>query len=419
MKLLNYTTAYFAGILLLVIAIWAGIFYYAMLNEIYDSIDDGLDNQKGLVIQKAAIDPTILTQSNFDEKDYAIIEISPQQATQVHDTYSDTSMYMQNEKDYEPVRLLKTVFNQNGKHYQLSIATSMVEEDDLTKQLLLSIIWLYVGLVIVILLLNNILLKRIWNPFYHLLSGIKKFRIDKPAPLDMKETRIEEFQLLNQTVNKMAEDNAERFSSQKQFIENASHELQTPLAITINKMETLAETGNLSAEQLKLVGAVLDNLERMTNLNKSLLLLSRIENRQFHAITQVDLVHITRKLLEDFEDQVKFNGLTIELIENADPIVEMDTELATVLVTNLVKNAIIHTEKGGFIRVIINRNSLEVQNSGDKPLEHQKIFDRFYHGNNGGSTGLGLAIARAIAQLYHFTIRYEYKSFHNIEVKFS
>ena len=104
MKVLNYTTSYFAIILLIIISIWAAIFYYAMLDEIYDSIDDGLDNQKGLIIQKANVDSTILHKINFEESDYAIREIPAHFSKSFKDLYIDTLMYMQNEKDFEPVR---------------------------------------------------------------------------------------------------------------------------------------------------------------------------------------------------------------------------------------------------------------------------------------------------------------------------
>ena len=171
MKLLNYTSSYFAIVLLFLITIWAGIFYFAMLDEIYDSIDDGLDNRKGLIIQKAVNDSTLLPKTTFGEGDFTIFEINAGEAKNFHDVYRDTSMFMQNEQDFEPVRLLRTVFYHNSKYYQMEIVTSMVEEDDLVSTLWRALIWLYVGLVSSILVLNNILLKRIWRPFYHLLKG--------------------------------------------------------------------------------------------------------------------------------------------------------------------------------------------------------------------------------------------------------
>ena len=205
MKVLNYTTTYFAVLLLLIISIWAALFYYAMLDEIYDSIDDGLDNQKGLIIQKVNTDTSILRKSSFEEGDYAITETNLQLAKDVRDVYVDTMMYMQNEQSFEPVRLLRTTFQHNGKYYQMQVVTSMVEEDDLTAKLFYALLWLYLGLVATILILNNFLLKRVWRPFYHLLNELKKFKLEKPAGLKVKSTKIDEFRLLNETVQKQSD----------------------------------------------------------------------------------------------------------------------------------------------------------------------------------------------------------------------
>ena len=155
MKILNYTTSYLDVILLVIISIWAGVFYYAMLDEIYDSIDDGLDNRKGLIIQKATVDSSILRKTNFEEGDYAIKEVSPAVALGFRDVYVDTMMFMQNEQDFEPVRLLRTAFLLNGRYYQMQVVTSMVEEDDLVSELFYALLWLYFGLISSILLVNN------------------------------------------------------------------------------------------------------------------------------------------------------------------------------------------------------------------------------------------------------------------------
>jgi signal transduction histidine kinase len=420
MKLLNYTSAYFAGILLIVITIWAGAFYYAMLDEIYDSIDDGLDNQKGLVIQKAATDSTVLQKKDFDESDYAIHEVKTADAIYFKDKYIDTMMYKQNEKSDEPVRLLKTVFLHNGKYYQLQVATSMVEEDDLIKQLFYSILWLYFGLVITIILFNNFLLKRIWRPFYQLLRQLKKFRLDKPSPVVAGRTSVDEFRLLNETIEKLLQRNIEVYSSQKDFIENASHELQTPLAISINKLETLAESNQLSESNLKLLADTLDNLERLARLNKSLLLLSKIENRQFGEMRSVDINRLTQKVVADFSDQAVFSNITMAVIEKGNCVQHLNDDMAIILITNLVKNAIVHNKPGGFVRIIINHDSIEVENSGsEKALDETKIFNRFQAAApSQHSTGLGLAIVKAITQLYHFKVRYHFDKRHIISVYF-
>ena len=223
MKVLNYTTSYFAVFLLILISIWAGVFYYSMLDEIYDSIDDGLDNQKGLILQKVAVDTSILQKNTFEGNDYTITVISPEAAKNFNDVYIDTMMYMQNEKDYEPVRLLKSVFRHDDTYYHLQVATSMVEEDDLVAELLYAMIWLYVGLVGTILIINNLLLKKIWAPFYNLLGQLKNFSLEKPSRFNIKKTNIDEFNLLNKTVQESLRNNIDAYTGQKQFIENAAH----------------------------------------------------------------------------------------------------------------------------------------------------------------------------------------------------
>jgi signal transduction histidine kinase len=420
MKLLNYTTSYFAGALLVIITIWAGLFYYAMLDEIYNSIDDGLDNQKGLIIQKAAIDTTILTRNIAEEGDYSIHEIAVSGAIRFQDIYTDTSMYMQNENDFEPVRLLKTVFIQNGKYYQLNISTSMVEEDDLSAELLYAIIWLYIGLVVTILLLNNLLLKKIWSPFYLLIKQLKKFRLEKPAPVVIHKTRIDEFNLMNETVQRLLQGNVDAYSGQKRFIENASHELQTPLAISINKLERLADGKELNNEQLELVAGALDNLERLTRLNKSLLLLSKIENKQFEGEESVNINQILKRIAEDFSEQFGYNAVRLTIRENDQCVVMMNPDLATVMMSNLLKNALVHNQRDGFVEVEINENSLYIQNSGQAiALDREKLFTRFFKVNPGESPGLGLAIVKSIVNRYHFSIDYQFRGDHTITVDFS
>lgn len=419
MKVLNYTTSYLAVVLLLLISIWATIFYYAMLDEIYDSIDDGLDNQKGLIIQKAAFDSTVFNRQQFDEGDYAIREISSEQALQFQEQYVDTLMYMQNEKEYEPVRMLKTVFRHQNQYYSMQIITSMVEEDDLISELFYALLWLYGGLLISILLVNNLLLKRIWKPFYHLLKQLKNFRLEKGFNIAVEKTSIDEFRLLQQTVQQLLQHNIDTYTSQKHFIENASHELQTPLAISINKLEALAESPSLTEKDLSLLGSALQNLERLTRLNKSLLLLSRIENKQFGQTEAVHMGALVQKVADDWEDQLAFYGIQLNISVHEPLMVNMNPDLAAILVNNLIKNSIVHNGKGGFVNIIVNKQSLVIENSGsEKQLDDKSLFTRFNAGTSGASTGLGLAIVKAIADLYHFNIAYTYVQKHRFLISF-
>ena len=391
-----------------------------MLDEIYDSIDDGLDNQKGLIIQKAATDSSILLQSDFEERDYQIKPVSPVAALNVYDSYSDTLMFMQNENDFEPVRLLQTVFHRDGNYYQLIVPTSMVEEDDLRRELLIALIWLYAGLVFLVLLLNNLLLRRIWKPFYDLLAKLKMFRVDRPSPDLKDETKIEEFRQLGKAVQSMMDRNARTYASHKQFIETASHELQTPLAIGLGRLEALAEITRLNDQQAALLAAAIEGLERLTRLNKSLLLLSRIENSQFQDIQPVRINDVVKKVLDDFRDQSDFRKLELVLYEDAICSYAMDPELAMVLVSNLVKNAMVHSAENSKIEIRIRQNAIVVSNPATEPMDPSTMFQRFRPGRQTGSTGLGLAIIKAICDMYGFRVNYRFHhSIHEFRLDFN
>jgi signal transduction histidine kinase len=421
MKLLNLTSRYFSVALLIIIPLWAALFYYAMLDEIYDSIDDGLDNQKGLIVRKAEADTLLLNKTDFEEGDYAIREIEPGTAMNRYDEYLDTMMYMENEKSEEPVRMLKTYFLHNNKYYELQVVTSMVEEDDLLRELLYSLLWLYGGLVITIVLLNNYLLRKIWKPFRKLLMQLRSYRLDKPEKIETMPSKVEEFNKLNDTVQKLLDRNMSIYASQRQFIENASHELQTPLAIGIAKLETLAGDPSLTPGQLELLSAALDNLDRLTRLNKSLLLLTRIGNQQFPGIEKVHINTIAQKIIADFRDQADYSGITMHYSGNEDCSWAMNPDLAVIMLTNLVKNAIVHNKPGGTVNVLVTADSVTVENTGsDQPLDGQRIFERFHTGDAGrGSMGLGLALVKAIADVSQFTVSYSFTGVHRITVKVS
>lgn len=421
MKLLNYTTKYFAAILLFALSVFTVIFYFQMLDEIYDSLDDGLENQKILVINKAKKDPSILEKHNFEDGYYTIHQVNYLDIKENQDTYRDTLMYMLNEEDYEPVRLLETAFVQDGNYYKLKVITSMVEEDDLIEDLLYSILWLYIGLIIGILLLNNWILKRLWKPFYSLLNKLKNFSIEKEQTIEFDKTKIEEFQLLNNQVEKLLQKSIDSFKAQKQFIENASHELQTPIAISINKLELLAEKEELSPKNIALLASVLENLERMTRLNQALLLLSKIDNKQFVEEENLNIAEVITQISNDFSDLAQHRNLELQLNIQEGIKKYMNRDLAIILFTNLIKNAVVHASLNSVIKIKIHDQKVSIENESEtEKLDDQQLFSRFYKVNtNKNSTGLGLAIAKAIADKYSFHLNYAYQNKHVFTVDFN
>lgn len=420
MKLLNKTTYYLSILLLPLITVWAFVFYYAMLDEIYDSLDDGLENQKEVLEQRLKTEPNILQYNNVNTNNYVFSELNKKEYKHFKETYRDTLIYIKSEKDLEAMRIYSSAIKHNDAYYKLDIITSMVEEDDLIESLITYLLALYVVLIVSILILNNLLLKRLWQPFYNLLNQLRKFKIENNTSIIIPKSNIEEFQLLNTAVNTLLEKSTDSFIAQKQFIENAAHELQTPLAITINKLELFIENTDLNANQLEAIGTALDNLNRLARLNKSLLLLSKIENQQFIKEDTINFNTLTKKIVSDFEDLATHKNMRFKIKSSTELQFKINEDLANIMLTNLIKNALVHGKKEAVVTIEMRSNMWRILNYGvPQRLEHQLLFTRFKKASsNKKSTGLGLAITKAIVNKYNISIDYEFKEAHIFTLNF-
>ncbi|HRN94438.1 MAG TPA: HAMP domain-containing sensor histidine kinase [Chitinophagales bacterium] len=425
MKLLNKSIIYLSVSLLLIISLSSIFFYFNLLKEIKSSVDEGLDNFKRQIIYKTERDTTLLTHSNFNNGFFSINEITHLQALQIHDTYADTVMFMRDKDDdeaeSETVRMLTSAFEKDGKYYKLSIINSMVEEDDLVEQLLHGSLWLYGILMLFIILINNFVLQRLWKPFYLFLNQLKQFRIETKEKLPAVKTNTKEFIDLQNAVHILLQRSIESFEQQKQFIGNASHELQTPLAITINKLELLIEKNSLKPEQAESIYEIMNTVERLIRLNKSLLLLTKIENKQIFDNKQINFNKIVLQNINDFEEIADFKAVKISYTEGGNLAAEMDSSLANTIISNLLRNALFHNIPNGTVTVFVSENSITISNSGsEKALDAQKIFTRFYKSEQSqNGTGLGLSIVKAICDLYGFSITYYFEnSLHHFKINF-
>ncbi len=425
MKLLNKSIQYLSVSILGIITVWSIIFYVNMLDDIKGKMDEGLENYKRIIIQNAKKDSSILTKNYFDESFFTIQKINKQEAISRKDIYLDTTFLMQDadddELESEPVRMLISSFEIDGQYYKLKVANSMVDEDDLIENLLRDVIWLYVILITGIIFINNVVLRRLWKPFYEFLNQVKNFRLGSAQKLPNAQTNIREFTDLQNAVNTLLEHNINAFEQQKQFIGNASHELQTPLAIATNKLELLLENNDLKSEYAENIAEVYQIIQRLVRLNKSLLLLTKIENKQFLENQTVSINKIVRNCVDDLEDITDYKHIGIAIDETSELKTEMDVSLANIMISNLIKNAAFHNIENGKIEIYISNTSLKIFNTGkNMMLDEKQIFTRFYKSDSKiNNTGLGLAIAKAIADLYGITIRYHFENSHHcFEVTF-
>jgi signal transduction histidine kinase len=226
---------------------------------------------------------------------------------------------------------------------------------------------------------------------------------------------VKEFRQLNETLEKMSLKIYSDYLHQKEFTENSSHEMQTPLAIIKTHIGLLMQSPNLKAEEMEQLQAIENTMKKLTALNKALLLLAKIENNQFSEHAAVDFEVLIRSIVEELDTFISLKELELQIHIEKQVMVEMNPVLAEVLLTNLIQNAIRHTPKKGSIQIGLEGKKLVIRNSGEPlSIRPEELFLRFKKNDaSGDSIGLGLAIVKSITDLYHINISYAYTKGHH------
>ena len=413
MKLLSYTYRKLALLLFLLMAVWGVLFYYAIIDEVVDETDDTLENYGEILMESALHDPSILETEGSLMSFYKFTPISEEEGRHYRQVFYDATVYIELEDEDEPVRVMCTAFRMpDGQYYELKLMISILERDDMVEAML----WYLGALFLLFLICTSIgiqlVLKGVFRPLHRLLDWLHCIQPGKEVPPLDNPTKIREFRQLSDAALDMGNRSYKAYEEQKQFIENASHELQTPLAIVRGKVELLAYSEGMTEQQMEQLDEIYATLGRAVKLNKSLLLLSRIENGQYTEMEDVSVDEILDELLPDLMDIYEHKQVRLIRKREEQPfIIRFNHSLAQILVSNLVKNSLLHNREGGELQVLTTPTSLVIKNTGDVPLDGEKLFRRFYHGMDGkkDSTGLGLAIARSIALSSSLKLTYEWQ----------
>jgi len=336
--------------------------------------------------------------------------------------FRDTLLFDNIMGRYQPYRMLSYETNLDGKPVRISISKSLLMSDELIEYVAFVILLLSLILLLFIIAFNNYFFSRIWGKFFKTIDVIKDYNISDKKEITFPESEITEFNLLNQVFEQMHERIKQDYQNLKEFIENISHEIQNPLAIIKSRVDLLLQDEDLNKSQTDLIQSIQNSTIRLSNLNRSLILLSKIDNNQFPDKEEVSIVENINYHLDNFEDIIQSKNITLHKDYNNQITILADSNLISIMLLNLLKNSIYHNVPSGNIEIITEVNKLIIRNSGKElDINKEDLFKRFTKSSNKPeSLGLGLAIVKKICDYYHCSIQYFCQdNFHTITIIFN
>jgi len=407
-KLLARTNRYYIFFSIVTYAIVAGSFYIVVEYLIYKEVDQRLE------VERKDFEHFIQTHGYWDESCYFVedkislrmVDAGFSQAP----SFRVTLMSNRYSNEIVPFREYRFVNKLGDKIYEVSIRKSLIESNELLEFItIVMLVALSVGLLLLYWFQVRIS-KTLWQPFYDTLSKAKSFDVNEGQGLTLPSEEIYEFTELNNSLIKMTSKIADDYRNLKEFTEDASHEIQTPLALINSRVEGLIQAKDLSGENMQWIQDIHEATMRLSRLNQALLLLTRIENRQFHDKETLNISAIIGTRLAEMDEIFIHKGITVENRSTAPFHIGIHPALADVLVTNLLNNAVKHNlAHDGKLLIQSDETCLSISNTGPAlSIPAHELFERFRKQNvTSGSLGLGLAIVKKICTVYDLHITYE------------
>lgn len=413
MKLLHVIALRISVLAAIVLAFWSVFFYFALMDEVNDETDDSLEDYAEMIVVRSLAGEPLPTMSSGSNNQFYLRKVSPHYAaTHPHVRYADREVYIREKRETEPARVLAYIFQRDdGSWMEVEVSTPVIDKADLRMAIFGWLVFLYAAILVCVVAVNVWAVRRSMKPLRVLLAWLDSYQIGVTGEKLVNPTKIEEFRKLNDAITRSTERNEQSFQLQKAFIGNASHEMQTPLAVCCGRIEMLLDDEATTPQQMEELVKTLHTLKRLSRMNRSLLLLCKIDNGQFTEAVPTSLGETARSLLPDYESAYAHRGIKAHIAESGLFELDMDPGLAATLVGNLMKNAFVHNSDNGKVEISVSNTEMTIANTGQSsPLDDRLIFERFYHTpGKTTSTGLGLSIAKAICRLYDLTLTYSFE----------
>lgn len=412
MKLLYKITLTLLVPLSLTIGIWGWLSYRTMSKKIHADTDLILKSYSSDIIMRLLSGKELPERFNGAYNTYYIQSLTPEEAAESPAVeYGEAEAFLKSQEDFASSRIRSQIFQDNeGNFRKITVSLPTFEQDMLIEHVFWWTMLLFIVLLASVLAIGLVLLNYNMKPLYRLLDWIDRYEPGMQGSKVPSDTDIVEFRKLASAIEHAVTRFETQYEERKIFIGNASHELQTPLAVCSNRIEMMLEHPDMTEALAEEMIKVHRSLTGLIRLNKTLLLLSKIENGQFPQTADVDMNALAKESIELHQEIYDHKNISAE-IDGEDRFVHrIDEQMASVLIGNLVKNAFLYTPSGGTINVTMWKTGFSISNTGNAPLDKDKVFRRFYQpsGRKEGATGLGLALAYSVCMNNGMDITYDF-----------
>lgn len=416
MKLLNRTIYILITTMLFVFFIGSLVFYMTLKSSTEKEINNKLSSQMAFLIEEIKSRPE--NYGNLNIPAYITIElIEPGEILPPESR--DTILLKHEDSSYQMYRTLRSDVESASEVYRVHVYQSLVESNELIERIILIVTIIFILFIFFLYLINRFTFGRIWSDFFRTIEKLKSYDVNSVKSIEFGESEIAEFKLLNVALNQMMEKIRMDYENVKEFTGNISHEIQTPLSVIRLKCDLLLQSSPLSSEQAVLIRDIQLTNSRLSKLNKTLVLFTKIENNQFPLKENISLKEVVERHVEIFSSLAEVRNISINYSQNDDFLVEGDPMLIDVLLVNLIKNAVTHNIEDGLVNIEVGKDEMLISNSGqNSDLSSQEIFERYKKiGKSDGTFGLGLSLAKNICDLYNLKLVYTYRDgLHNFRL---
>lgn len=414
MKLINKISYHFLFSSMLIFIIVSAGLYFVIENTITEETDEQLSNISQKAVQKLKSGRAV----SFSP----FVEIIQVNKANDKNEFKDVLIKSNKEDDREPFRQLTTFVNVNGKNYKIIVRISLIEKEDMLYSIVLVVSSAFLLFILILYFTNKTVSKKILKDFHDTLKKLENFSLKNDVQLQLTNSKIEEFEQLNKSLLFLAEKAKSEYRSLKEFSEEMNHEIQTPISVIKSKLELLLQSNDLSEDELSLLDTSLKNLSRLERINKSLLLLNKLEHKDLFETTNINLAEEIDNVIAANNDFIVSKKITLNRSLEYDFELKANRQLINILLSNIISNAIKHNVNSGKIDIQLKNNELIISNTGPVPKENtEKFFERFYKESaSTKSVGLGLTIVKKICDLYRIEIKNNFlDNLHDVILKFN